>query len=62
MYSQSLFAQLVRMIIALALMLFLVHHYQPLLKAFSANATDIGCHQMPENVHVQHQSAQSVDQ
>ncbi len=49
MRSQSLTAQLMRMSAALVCTLFLINYCQPLLNAFSVNATDVGCHQMPKS-------------
>ncbi|PMH40867.1 hypothetical protein BCU68_15975 [Vibrio sp. 10N.286.49.B3] len=45
MFSQSLFAQLLRMGVLLTLTLVAVHHYQPLLDLFAQEAVNSGCHQ-----------------
>ncbi|MGF1761465.1 hypothetical protein L4D76_26860 [Photobacterium sagamiensis] len=45
MFSQSLFAQLLRMLILLIVTLYGVHHCQPLLDALAQHATSGGCHQ-----------------
>ncbi|MGS0683479.1 hypothetical protein ACVBIL_20305 [Shewanella sp. 125m-7] len=52
MRSQSLTAQLLRMSTALVCTLILVKYCQPLQDAFSLNATDAGCHQMPKDANV----------
>ena len=49
MRSQSLIAQLMRLSATLVCTLILINYCQPLLDAFSLNATDVGCHQMPQN-------------
>ena len=45
MFSQSLFAQLMRMTLLLSITLYGVHQCQPLIDALAANATSGGCHQ-----------------
>ncbi len=45
MFSQSLFAQLLRMLILLIITLYAVHHWQPLQHVVAANAAGSGCHQ-----------------
>lgn len=45
MFSQSLFAQLLRMTLLLVITLYAVHHCQPLIDALAKNATSGGCHQ-----------------
>lgn len=45
MFSQSLFAQLIRMSLLLIFTLYFVHHYQPLIDALAKNAVNAGCHQ-----------------
>ncbi|EGU46289.1 hypothetical protein VII00023_11891 [Vibrio ichthyoenteri ATCC 700023] len=45
MFSQSLTAQLTRMVLLLGLTLVAVHHNEPLLKLLAAQAVDMGCHQ-----------------
>ena len=45
MFSQSLFAQLLRMLLLLAVTLYVVHHSQPIIVALAKHATSGGCHQ-----------------
>ena len=45
MFSQSLFAQLCRMILLLVLSLIVVHHSPTLLTLLAQQAIDSGCHQ-----------------
>ncbi|MEF1285340.1 hypothetical protein QTN94_15650 [Vibrio sp. M250220] len=45
MFSQSLFAQLVRMSLLLILSLIVVHHSPTLLDLLAQQAVDSGCHQ-----------------
>lgn len=45
MYSQSLFAQLVRWLLVLTITLVGVQHCTPLQRAFADYAVDGGCHQ-----------------
>ncbi|MGF1875080.1 hypothetical protein L4D77_07110 [Photobacterium frigidiphilum] len=51
MFSQSLFAQLLRMVVLLIITLFGVHHCQPLLDALAQHATSGGCHQQSSIEH-----------
>ncbi|MDV5168294.1 hypothetical protein [Photobacterium rosenbergii] len=51
MFSQSLTAQLVRMVLLLALTLVGVHHCQPLLDSLAEHAMSGGCHQQNSNDH-----------
>ncbi|EAS41759.1 MULTISPECIES: hypothetical protein [Photobacterium] len=51
MFSQSLFAQLLRMLVLLIITLFGVHHCQPLLDALAQHATSGGCHQQSSIEH-----------
>ncbi|MCG7495482.1 hypothetical protein MHO82_01225 [Vibrio sp. Of7-15] len=53
MFSQSLFAQLLRMLILLIITLIGVHHYPPLLNALAQHATSGGCHQQ-NTIHHDH--------
>ncbi|WP_022943079.1 hypothetical protein [Psychromonas hadalis] len=59
MLSQSLFAQLVRLLLLLLVTLFVVHHNQPLIDALAKHATSGGCHQqnLPKQ-HINHQHRQ----
>ncbi|WP_102522009.1 hypothetical protein [Vibrio tapetis] len=43
--SQSLFAQLARMVVLLFITLIVVHQYQPLLDSLAEHAVNAGCHQ-----------------
>ncbi|KII76540.1 hypothetical protein [Vibrio renipiscarius] len=45
MFSQSLTAQLTRMVLLLVLTLVVVHHSEPLLELLAQQAVDMGCHQ-----------------
>ena len=45
MFSQSLAAQLARMLLLLTLTLLAVHNYKPLLELLAQQAVDMGCHQ-----------------
>ncbi len=45
MFSQSLFAQLLRMTLLLVLTLVAVHHSPRLLEILAQQAVDAGCHQ-----------------
>lgn len=45
MFSQSLFAQLVRMTVLLSLSLVVLHHSPNLLALLAQQAIDAGCHQ-----------------
>ncbi|WP_406734234.1 hypothetical protein RJD39_19865 [Vibrio scophthalmi] len=45
MFSQSLKAQLTRMVLLLGLTLVAVHHSEPLLELLAQQAVDMGCHQ-----------------
>ncbi|MFA0566858.1 hypothetical protein L4C37_15900 [Vibrio kagoshimensis] len=45
MFSQSLFAQLCRMIILLIISLVIVHHSKPLIELLAQHAVNSGCHQ-----------------
>ncbi|QFI37256.1 hypothetical protein FR932_05140 [Moritella marina ATCC 15381] len=45
MFSQSLFAQLVRMLVLLIITLYGVRQCQPLIDSLANNATSGGCHQ-----------------
>ncbi len=45
MFSQSLIAQLSRMLLLLTLTLVAVHHFEPLLELLAQQAVDMGCHQ-----------------
>ncbi|WP_039958290.1 hypothetical protein [Vibrio sinaloensis] len=45
MFSQSLFAQLVRMTLLLVVTLFAVHHSPRLLEVLAQQAINSGCHQ-----------------
>ncbi|WP_237486620.1 hypothetical protein [Vibrio hippocampi] len=45
MFSQSLSAQLMRMVLLLALSLVVVHHSPKLLNLLAQQAVDAGCHQ-----------------
>ena len=45
MFSQSLVAQLSRMLLLLTLTLVAVHHFEPLLELLAQQAVDMGCHQ-----------------
>ncbi|WP_371377607.1 hypothetical protein [Thalassotalea aquiviva] len=45
MFSQSLFAQLIRMFCLLALSLIAVHNCKPLLDLLASQAIGSGCHQ-----------------
>ncbi|AJR08214.1 hypothetical protein H744_2c1536 [Photobacterium gaetbulicola Gung47] len=51
MFSQSLTAQLIRMVLLLALTLVSVHHCQPLLDSLAEHAMNGGCHQQNSNDH-----------
>jgi hypothetical protein len=56
MFSQSLFAQLLRMLLLLAVTLYAVHHSQPIIDALAKHATSGGCHQQSSpNQHNEHQ-------
>ncbi|MBW3698272.1 hypothetical protein EK599_21595 [Vibrio sp. T187] len=55
MFSQSLLAQLTRMIILLVLSLIIVHHSKPLLELIAQHAINSGCHQQSGHEH-QHSS------
>ncbi len=56
MFSQSLFAQLLRMLLLLTLSLVAVHNSPSLLKLLAEQAIDSGCHQTMEDhsMHSQH--------
>ena len=58
MSSQSLTAQLLRMIVVLGITLVIVHHSPVLLNSLTRNAVNAGCHQQ-ENM--QHSSSQPMD-
>ncbi|MBL4899714.1 MAG: hypothetical protein JKX76_08745 [Colwellia sp.] len=58
MFSQSLFAQLMRMVLLLVITLFVVHQNQALIDALAKNATSGGCHQ--QNLPKQHSPRQHV--
>ncbi|GAB2644286.1 hypothetical protein [Vibrio panuliri] len=45
MFSQSLTAQLTRMVLLLGITLVAVHHCEPLLELLAQQAVDMGCHQ-----------------
>jgi len=45
MFSQSIFAQLTRMVMLLIVTLYGVHQWQPFLDTIAANAMNAGCHQ-----------------
>ncbi|MCW8333987.1 hypothetical protein J4N42_15065 [Vibrio sp. SCSIO 43135] len=45
MFSQSLFAQIMRMTVLLALSLVIVHHSPALLRVLAEQAVNSGCHQ-----------------
>ncbi|MRI35129.1 hypothetical protein EOPP23_19365 [Endozoicomonas sp. OPT23] len=45
MFSQSLTAQLLRMLVLLGVSLVIVHHSPVLLDSLSRNAVNAGCHQ-----------------
>ncbi|PSU35050.1 hypothetical protein C9I99_08280 [Photobacterium lutimaris] len=51
MFSQSLPAQLMRMVLMLTLTLVAVHHCQPLLDSLAEHAMSGGCHQQNSNDH-----------
>lgn len=51
MFSQSLFAQLMRMLVLLIITLYIVHHYQPLLDSLAEHAVNAGCHQQNSITH-----------
>lgn len=54
MFSQSLFAQLSRMVLLLIITLIGVHHCQPLLDALAQHAVHAGCHQSNSDSHIEH--------
>ncbi|MBB1312074.1 MULTISPECIES: hypothetical protein [Aliivibrio] len=54
MFSQSIFAQLLRMTILLVLTLIVVHHYQPLLDLLAEQAVNSGCHQQTGSMDSHH--------
>lgn len=56
MFSQSLFAQLIRMLILLVMTIYAVKQCQPLIDAFAENATSGGCHQQDslKHKHMEH--------
>ncbi|MCG9581318.1 hypothetical protein L1D13_20295 [Vibrio tubiashii] len=54
MFSQSLFAQLVRMILLLALSLVAVHNSPKLLELLAQQAINSGCHQTTGDGHSHH--------
>ncbi|MEH6454105.1 MAG: hypothetical protein V7782_13815 [Psychromonas sp.] len=45
MFSQSLFAQLMRMLVLLVITLYGVHQSQPLIDSLAKHAVNAGCHQ-----------------
>ncbi|WP_260260738.1 hypothetical protein [Vibrio intestinalis] len=45
MFSQSLTAQLIRMLLALSVTLYVVHNWEPVLNLLAQHAVDMGCHQ-----------------
>ncbi len=49
MFSQSIFAQLLRMTVLLVITLVAVHHYQPLLNLLAEQAVNSGCHQQTKH-------------
>ena len=51
MFSQSITAQLLRMLLVLIVTLVAVHRCQPLLDALAENATNAGCHQLNSMQH-----------
>ncbi|MDX2321636.1 MAG: hypothetical protein QNK26_13700 [Moritella sp.] len=56
MFSQSLFAQLIRMVLLLILTLYGVQQCQPLMDALAKHATSGGCHQQNslKHEHMEH--------
>ena len=56
MFSQSLFAQLIRMVLLLIVTLYGVHQCQPLIDALAEHATSGGCHQQNslQHEHMEH--------
>ncbi len=61
MFSQSLPAQLFRMLILLALTLVAVHHSESLMALFAGQAMNSGCHQQGNQVeehHLHHNQSQ----
>ncbi|WP_198551626.1 hypothetical protein [Moritella sp. Urea-trap-13] len=56
MFSQSLFAQLIRMFLLLIFTLYGVQQCQPLVDALAKNATSGGCHQQNslKHEHMEH--------
>ncbi|MDO6500785.1 hypothetical protein [Photobacterium sanguinicancri] len=54
MFSQSLLAQLTRMVLLLIITLIGVHHCQPLLDALAQHAVHAGCHQSNSDSHIEH--------
>lgn len=51
MSSQSIWAQLMRMILLLVLSLVVVHHSPRLLQLLAEQAMNSGCHQQSEHLH-----------
>jgi len=54
MFSQSLFAQLMRMVLLLILTLYGVRQCQPLIDSLAQHATSGGCHQHHSAKHEHH--------
>jgi len=54
MFSQSLFAQLMRMAVLLIITLYAVRQYQPLIDSLAKHATSGGCHQHHSPKNEQH--------
>jgi len=51
MLSQSIFAQLVRMVVVLIITLYGVRQCQPLIDSLAQHATNGGCHQQNSHKH-----------
>ncbi|WP_103879438.1 hypothetical protein [Vibrio hangzhouensis] len=54
MFSQSIFAQLLRMTLLLAMSLTVVHHSPALLELIARQAVHSGCHQQNPSDNIEH--------